>query len=107
MKRRVSNNPITHLYFWRLSNDWEIDFIITERNIPIQALQVSYSLKDFNTYSREIRSLVQFAEQYPTCELLIITFDEEDHPMELKTQKEFKPFKKIKIIPFWKWVINS
>ena len=96
--RRSKNIPTTHFYYWRSSNQWEIDFIITEKNVPVQAIQVSYSLKDIQTQSRETRSLHKFSEQYPACELFIITFDE--GPIESLDTSQ------ISVIPFWKWCLT-
>ena len=96
--RRSKNIPTTHFYYWRSSNQWEIDFIITEKNVPVQAIQVSYTLKDFQTQSRETRSLHRFSELYPACELFIITFDE--GPIESLDTSQ------IAVIPFWKWCLT-
>ena len=97
--RRIKNIPTANVYYWRSSTQWEIDFVITEKNTPIQAIQVSYSLKGFQTQVREVRSLQKFSEQYPTCELLIITFDEDAN--------ESLDAANIIILPFWKWSLSS
>ncbi|MHA1719763.1 MAG: ATP-binding protein [Promethearchaeota archaeon] len=97
--RRIKNIPTAKIYYWRSSSQWEIDFVITEKNSPVQAIQVSYSLKDYQTQVREVRSLQKFSEEYPTCEFLIITFDDEANE-SLDTSN-------IKVISFWKWSLIS
>ena len=96
--RRIKNIPTAQIYYWRSSTQWEIDFVITEKNSPIQAIQVSYSLKGFQTQVREVRSLQKFSEQYPDCELLIITFNEEANESLDATN--------IEVLPFWKWSLS-
>ncbi len=96
--RRITPNPTSHIYYWHSSTQWEVDFVITEKNVPVQAIQVSYSIEDAQTRERETRSLQKFAEQYPACDLLIITFDEDNNKFDESTT--------IQIIPFWKWSLT-
>jgi len=103
--RRVKNIPTAHIYYWHSPSQWEIDFIITEKNVPVQAIQVSYSLKKSHTQSRETRSLHKFSDQYPDCELMIITFDEEKEDIEAMNAIESGETSQISILPFWKWVL--
>lgn len=52
----------------------EIDFVISESRI---AIQVSYSIKDSQTYTREVTPLIKFAQAHPAWTMLIVTYEEE------------------------------
>ena len=74
----------------------EIDFVISESHL---AIQVSYSIKDDQTYNREITPLVRFAQTHPEWNLLVITYEEED----CVTIDEVE----IKVIPAYKWMLTD
>lgn len=76
----------------------ECDFLVKEGLNIIQAFQVSYSLLDFDTKTREINGLLKALEQYNLPEGIIITENEED---EIEVDK-----KSVKVIPIWKWLLD-
>ena len=56
-----------------LKSNIEIDFYVEQENL---AIQVSYSIADFDTRERETRSLYDFAKKHNDAKLLIITKEE-------------------------------
>lgn len=75
--------------------DKEIDFIVADAHL---AIQVSYSIKDADTYERETIPLVHFAKTHKEWECLIITFEEKN---SLEREEV-----KIEVIPVWKWLLD-
>lgn len=73
-----------------LNAEKEIDFVVPEEKI---AVQVSYSIKDYATWEREVPPLVKYAKAHPDWKCLLITYDEESTEEELC------------IIPVWKWLL--
>ena len=72
----------------------EVDFYVPEDEL---AVQVSYSIKDQDTYDREVGALTKLPNVYPCRRRVIITFDEEDS----LTDKHGT----IEVVPCWKWLL--
>lgn len=79
-------------------NKKECDFVIRKGHNIIQAIQVCYALHKDDT-DREINGLMEAMEQFKLKEGLIITFDQE----EALTKNKLK----IKVIPAWKWLLQT
>lgn len=75
-----------------LNAEKEIDFIVPEKKL---AIQVSYSIKDYATWEREVPPLMKYAKAHPDWKCLLITYDEESMEEGLST------------IPVWKWLLSS
>ena len=73
----------------------EVDFYVPEDEL---AVQVSYSIKDQDTYDREVGALTKLPNVLPCRRRVIITFDEENS----LTDKHGT----IEVIPCWKWLLN-
>ena len=73
----------------------EVDFYVPEDEL---AVQVSYSIKDQDTYNRELGALTKLPNVHPCRRRVIITFDEEGS----LTDKHGT----IEVIPCWKWLLN-
>lgn len=78
------------------SMDKEIDFVVSEEKI---AIQVSYSIKEPETYNREVSPLVKFAASHPDWHLIVITMEEEDSITEASVN--------IDVIPVYKWLLEA
>ena len=72
-----------------LNAEREIDFIVPDERL---AIQVSYSVREDATYSREVSPLVKYAKAHQDWRCLLITYDEEG--ME----------EGIPVVPVWKWL---
>jgi predicted AAA+ superfamily ATPase len=81
------------LFFY--NDNVEIDFYIPEKK---QAIQVSYSISNQNTYDREVNALIKFDKYKKGNDLYIITFDEEKI---IKLDDAI-----INVIPIWKFILD-
>lgn len=86
------------VYFYA-QPDFEIDFLVRSGTRIEQAIQVCFSMSDPETRKRELKSLLKASEKFDCRELLIITWDEEG--------EEVSDLKKIRIVPLWKWLLQS
>ena len=72
-----------------LNAEREIDFIVPDERL---ARQVSYSVREDATYSREVSPLVKYAKAHQDWRCLLITYDEEGVE------------EGIPVVPVWKWL---
>ncbi len=75
----------------------ECDFIIKEKDVILNAVQVTKELNDENE-KREIDGLIEALEKFNLSEGTMLTYDFEG-------EKKIKD-KTIKIIPLWKWLLE-
>jgi predicted AAA+ superfamily ATPase len=76
-------------------NGVEVDFVVPEKQL---AIQVSYSIRDFETRKRETGALVQIAKRCEINHFLIITKDEEETIVENDIE--------ITVLPVLKWLLG-
>ncbi len=74
-----------------LNVEKEIDFIVPDKRL---AIQVAYSIKEDNTYNREVSPLAKYAKTHEDWKCLLITYDEEG------TEED------IPVVPVWKWLMG-
>ena len=99
----LENLVALHLYrkhkdslYYLKGNKADVDLYLSDSNT---AIQVSYSLNDNETYSREINSLIEFSKTSDKrCTLLIVTFEEEK-TMEIDG-------KRIEVVPLKKFLLS-
>jgi len=92
---RRGNSLDTNLFYYKTSNNKEIDFVVRNSE-GIQALyQVSYSISDDKTREREIRALIHASRELNCSRLYLISWDTEEQIMNNN--------KYICVVPFWKW----
>lgn len=82
-------------FFFYRTQVSEIDFIIPEEKT---AIQVSYSIEDEETKTRELKAFDSIPKNLEIEEFLIITKNQED-------TIDYNG-KKIKILPVWKWILK-
>lgn len=82
------------LFFY--NRNVEVDFFIPDE---AAAIQVSYSLSNFDTRKREVDALVGLNKLHPLRMAQIVTYDEED-----TIQAENL---RIDVVPVWKWLLTS
>ena len=102
--RLLENAAFLHLkmkgkeiYFHKLQK--ECDFVIRENNQITQAIQVTTSLSNEKARKREIDGLIEAMKEYNLQEGFIITENEQ------KILEEDGC--KIKVLPIWKWLLDS
>jgi predicted AAA+ superfamily ATPase len=95
LELRRSNKDI--MYY--KDNNSECDFIISEKNHVNEVIQVSYDISDPNTAERESKGIINACKKFGLSSGKIITLDTEDEKVENKIF--------IKIIPFYKWILDK
>lgn len=74
----------------------EVDFYVPEEEL---AIQVSYSISDDTTRTREVDALTKFPNKYPCRHRIILTYEEEETITD--------NYGKIEVIPCWKWLLYT
>ncbi len=95
--REKNTNPLLETYYLKLK-DGEVDFVITEGNMPSQLLQVTLASSEDELERREVRSLIKAGRLLRCKDLRIITWDHED-------EKNVRG-KRIVLTPLWKWLLQ-
>ncbi len=85
------------VYYWKSTDGKEVDFLVREGVVIIEAIQVSLDISDPATMEREIKGLIASAGAFPSARLTIITEDEEG-----ETSRDGST---ITIVPLWKWLL--
>jgi hypothetical protein len=84
-----------NIYYYKAKSA-DVDFVLTKENVPFELIQVSYSINDPETYSRETNSLLEASEKLNCDSLTIVTFNEE--------RNIERNGKNIRVLPAWKWL---
>ncbi len=92
LKRRIKE-----IYYWKDSQQREVDFVVIEDKEPNQLIQVCYDVKNPETKKRETFALVKASEELKCENLWVITYDYEN--------EEIFDGKLIKFISLWKWLL--
>ena len=87
------------IFYFKAATREEVDFVIKEGKRIKQVFQVCYDLSELEIRKREIDSLIKAGKELRCNNLLIITWDYE-------AEEKIKN-KKIKFVPFWKWLIEN
>lgn len=101
--RRKAQDPQREIYYWKNSQQEEVDFIIKEGIKITQLIQVCYDLSSDKTKEREFRALLKGSKELQCQNLLVITADEEGE----ETIHWFGTTRKIRCIPIWKWLLDK
>ena len=96
---RRNFRPELELFYYRTRNDREIDFLCRKGHIIFQLIQVCYDISNSKTLKRELDALFEASTELACSDLLLITWDREQ--VIQKNECE------IKLIPAWKWLLNS
>ncbi len=85
--------------FYYKENHKEIDFVIVDKGVIRQLIQVTYNLRydDKKQWKRKVETLVEISKKFRCRNLLIITWSQEDEIVVGKT--------KVKVLPLWKWIL--
>lgn len=88
-------------YYWKNSQQQEVDFVIKHRRKISQLIQVCYDLRDNKIKERELRPLLKASKELKCNKLFVIT---QDYETEEKITW-FSIKRKVKFIPLWKWIL--
>ncbi len=79
------------VYYYKTSNNLEIDFLVIENNIP-RLFQVSYDISDNMTREREMKALVKGVWELGLQQAALITYDEKDTFLKDDLKIDIKSF---------------
>ncbi|MFA5050346.1 MAG: ATP-binding protein [Candidatus Micrarchaeia archaeon] len=103
LQLRRKLNPLGQISYYRSAGNQEVDFVIRQGSEVKKLIQVVYELDDEKTKEREIKALIEAADEFgldgKRDELQIITKDYE--------AKEDISGKKIIYKKLWKWLIEE
>lgn len=88
------------LYYWKNTQNEEVDFIIKEGLHVSQLIQVCSDISNPKTLKREMRALIR-ASQELHCDELLLLNDRADRTETFKWQDAERP---IRIMPLWRWL---
>ncbi len=100
--RRKFLNQNTDIYYFKTSQNEEVDFVLKEGLKIKQLIQVCYDISRPDTKKREVRALINASKELKCNNLLIITDDKEGEEEAVW----FGTKRKIKYIPLWKWLLE-
>jgi len=85
--------------FYYKENHKEIDFVIVDKGIVRQLIQVTYNLRydDKKQWKREVETLAEVSKKLRCRNLLIVTWSQEGEIVVGKA--------KVKVLPLWKWIL--
>ncbi len=98
--RKKAQDSQKEIYYWKNSQQEEVDFVIKEGLKIKQLIQVCYNLSSDKTKEREFRALLKGSKELHCQDLLVITSDEEGE----ETFTWFGTTRRIRFIPLWKWL---
>lgn len=88
------------IYYFKTAQNYEVDFLVKDRECITHLVQVSYSIKDEKTYKRELRALVKAKEELHVSnqiDLIVLTLD--------SSQDVVFEGIEIKIINIFEWLL--
>jgi predicted AAA+ superfamily ATPase len=85
-------------FYWKSGRGEEVDFVLMEKGMPAQLIQVSVDISRLETKEREVRSLIKGMKHFGLNKSLILTFE----TAEIIKQNGFE----IEARPVWKWLLN-
>lgn len=97
LRRKSSADSRVEIYYWKGSQNYEVDFLVKEGLRVSSLIQVCYDIDNPKTKKRELRSLVGAADDLDCSELIVITWDFEG-------EEECKG-RRIRFVPLWKWLL--
>ena len=94
--RRYGHDADNEQVFFYSAGTYEVDFYVPEQEL---AIQVSYSLRDYETRKREVDALGKLAGRLSCRRRLILTFDEEESITDR--------YGAIDVVPTWTWILEQ
>ena len=89
-----------NLYYWKNSQQQEVDFVLHKSGKVVALIQVCTDLANEKTRRREVNALLTAGRDCACKKRIILTMDEE----QTKTHEWFGIKGDIQYIPLWKWL---
>ncbi len=99
LHRKRVQNPDLELYYWKDERHREVDFVVKEKKLLKNLIQVCWDVSNFATKEREINSLLRASERLKCDNMLVVTSD--------FAGEENVRGKKISYIPLWRWLLTE
>lgn len=96
MKR--GKRPNLDLFFYKTRHNREVDFVIKEGFSVSELVQVAYQVDNVDTERREMRALLEAAEELKTSKLTLVTWNEK---REIKKGDTI-----IRVVPLVDWLLE-
>ncbi len=99
MRRRDYLDGRLSVNYWHGKSGREVDFVVSRAGEVEELIQVCYDVEDYSTSEREIKAIVEAAEELGCNRLTVITWEDEG--------TEERDSKKIEYIPLWKFLLGD
>ncbi len=93
LMKKYGGQDDDNLYYYNKSV--EVDFYVPNEEL---AIQVSYSLSDYDTRDREVGALLKLQKAFSVSRMMIISMDEESTISAGDST--------IEVVPVWKWLLS-
>jgi predicted AAA+ superfamily ATPase len=87
------------IFYYTTGKDFEVDFLVREKNKNQLLIQVCWNLEEEKTREREIRTLDEAMKELKMKKSFIITNNQEE---KIKTENGT-----INVLPAWKWLLKK
>lgn len=91
------------VYYWRNTEQMEVDFVVRQGRTIQQLIQVCYDFTDEDVQKREMRALLNAGKELRCSNLLVITWEREGR----ETIEWFGIRGTIRFMPLWKWLLEQ
>lgn len=98
LRRKHYSDPLIEVHYWE-GREGEVDFVVSRGSKVSELIQVSWSVEDPETKTREVRALVSASKHLGCRNLKVITWDYE--------AVETVDGKNIEFLPLWKWLLGA
>lgn len=98
----TDKDPLEEIFYWKNTQQEEVDFVIKEGKKIKQLIQVCYDITNLDTKKREINSLIKASKELKCNNLLVLSFDKEGE----EEVEWFGVKRKIQFIPLWKFLLS-
>ncbi|MEM2136809.1 MAG: ATP-binding protein [Candidatus Methanomethylicia archaeon] len=95
--RLTNRKPLMEIYYWRDSQQREVDFVLKEGLGIKQLIQVTYASGRDEVEKRKVTSLINVSQKIKCNDLMVITWNYDE---EIKYNDKI-----IKFTPLWRWLL--
>lgn len=99
LMRDKAQNPLMGIFYWKDSQDREVDFVIRKGLEVEQLVQVTYASNKEEIKEREITALLKAGKEFGCNDLLVITWEYE--------AEDVIDGMNIIYTPLWKWLVEK
>lgn len=90
--------PNRELFYYKTRNNREVDFVLKQGTVINELIQVCYALRTDDVERREVKALVEAAEELHVDTLTVLTWDQKK---EIRNGEYVITF-----VPLWEWLVG-